>query len=184
MATKDLIRKKYFHKRKKNYFEIDKSFFNPLIKLLKKKIKDKTINLAIYFPSSYELNILKIIDIDFFKNVNLLLPVVDENKGLKFYKWKNKDVLNVNKFGILEPLKEKVITPNVALVPLLSFDKNNNRLGYGKGFYDRYLNKHNELKKNILTIGVAFFFQKHHNLPVNKKDFKLDYIITEKGIFK
>ena len=58
-----------------------------------------------------------------------------------------------------------------------------NRLGYGKGFYDKYLNKYIRRYKKILTIGVAFSFQKHHNLPVNKYDAKLDYILTEKRNF-
>ena len=68
------------------------------------------------------------------------------------------------------------------LVPILAFDKNKHRLGYGKGYYDRYLNKYLKLK-NILTVGVAFSFQRHHKLPINKKDVKLNYIITEKGVF-
>ena len=69
------------------------------------------------------------------------------------------------------------------IVPLLAFDKNKFRLGYGKGFYDKYLNKHLKSFKNILTVGVAFSFQKHHKLPINNKDVKLDYILTEKGIY-
>ena len=93
------------------------------------------------------------------------------------------DVLFVNKFGILEPAKAQSNVPNIILVPLLAFDKNKYRLGYGKGFYDRYLNKYLKRFKNILTVGVAFSFQKHHNLPVNQNDVKLDLIITEKGIF-
>jgi len=64
----------------------------------------------------------------------------------------------------------------------LAYDKQKNRLGYGKGFYDKYLNRYFNKHKNILTVGIAFSFQKHHNLPVNSKDFKLDFIITEKGI--
>jgi 5-formyltetrahydrofolate cyclo-ligase len=67
-------------------------------------------------------------------------------------------------------------------VPLLAFDKNKNRLGYGKGFYDRYLKKYLKKNKKILTVGIAFSFQEYKNLPVNKNDYKLDYIITEKGI--
>ena len=102
---------------------------------------------------------------------------------MDFYEWKKKDVLKVNKYGILEPLKSKPITPNIILVPLLAFDKFKNRLGYGKGFYDKYLRKHIQINKNIVTIGVAFSFQKYHKLPVNNKDVKLDYILTEKGIF-
>ena len=86
--------------------------------------------------------------------------------------------LNLNKFGVPEPTKSKKIVPNVALVPVLAFDKFKNRLGYGKGYYDKFLNE----QKKILSIGVAFSFQKYHKLPVNIRDHKLDFIITEKGI--
>ena len=102
---------------------------------------------------------------------------------MNFFSWKKNDVLFVNEFGILEPAKTKAKVPNVMLVPILAFDKNKYRLGYGKGFYDRYLNKYLKQFKNILTVGVAFSFQRHHNLPVNKNDVKLDFIITEKGIY-
>ena len=68
-------------------------------------------------------------------------------------------------------------------MPILVFDKKKYRLGYGKGFYDRYLIKNLKQSKNILTVGVAFSFQKHHKLPINKNDVKLDFIITEKGIY-
>ena len=70
------------------------------------------------------------------------------------------------------------------LIPLLAFDLQNNRLGYGKGFYDRYLGKFLKNRKNITTIGVAFSFQKYNKLPVSRLDIKLDYILTEKGLRK
>ena len=85
---------------------------------------------------------------------------------------------------MLEPYKSKNITPEIIFVPLLAFDSSKNRLGYGKGFYDRYLNKYLKRFKNILTVGVAFSFQKHHKLPKYQKDVKLDFIITEKGMYK
>jgi len=84
---------------------------------------------------------------------------------------------------MLEPFKSKQNIPDIMLVPLLVFDENKHRLGYGKGFYDRYLNRYLKRFKNILTIGVAFSFQKFHKLPVNNKDVKLNYILTEKGIY-
>ena len=92
--------------------------------------------------------------------------------------------LKINKFGILEPLKlSKHIIPDVMLVPLLAFDNRNNRLGYGKGYYDRYLCKYLRKHKNILTIGIAFSFQRYHKLPVSTNDIRLNYILTERGIF-
>ena len=68
------------------------------------------------------------------------------------------------------------------LVPLLAFDKKKNRVGYGKGYYDRYLSKYLKKNKNIITIGVAFSFQKYHKLPFSSFDVKLNYILTEKGL--
>jgi len=52
-------------------------------------------------------------------------------------------------------------------------------LGYGKGYYDKFLKKN----KNITTIGVAFSFQKYNKITTSKHDVKLNYILTEKGIF-
>ena len=101
---------------------------------------------------------------------------------MHFYKWKKNDVLNLNKFGVPEPTKLKKIIPNIVLVPVLAFDKFKNRLGYGKGFYDQFLNNYKRKNKKIITVGVAFSFQKHHKLPINTNDYKLDYIITERGI--
>ena len=94
------------------------------------------------------------------------------------------DVLKINQFGMLEPaILSNHIVPDIMLVPLLAYDNQNNRLGYGGGFYDRYLNKYLKTHNNILTIGIAFSFQKHHKIPVFNNDVKLNYILTEKGIF-
>ena len=103
---------------------------------------------------------------------------------MNFYKWNNKEILKINKFGMLEPFNQlHQIIPDIMLVPLLSYDKKKNRLGYGKGFYDRYLKKYLKKNNNILTIGIAFSFQKYHTLPTSNKDVNLNYILTEKGIF-
>ena len=101
----------------------------------------------------------------------------------RFFHGKKNDLLFVNKFGILEPKKTEAKVPDIILVPVLAYDENKYRLGYGKGFYDRYLNKYLKYYKNILTVGVAFSFQKHHKLPINQNDVKLDFIITEKGVY-
>ena len=66
---------------------------------------------------------------------------------------------------------------------VVAFDKNKHRLGYGGGFYDRYLHKLNK-KKNFLSIGIAFSFQEVKKIPINKFDYKLDLVITERSIIK
>ena len=101
---------------------------------------------------------------------------------MSFSPWKKNHVLLVNKFGILEPIKTTFKIPNIILVPILAFDRNKYRLGYGKGYYDRYLNKYLKKFSNILTVGVAFSFQKYHKLPIDNNDVKLNYILTEKGM--
>ena len=140
------------------------------------------MNIAIYFPHSYEVNILKILEVEYFKKFNFLLPIIKKNNSMKFYKWKKNDVLLINKYGIPEPVESKEIIPSLVLLPLLAYDKNKNRIGYGRGYYDKFLNKCLKKRKKLLSVGIAFSFQKHHNLPVDKKDFKLDHVLTEKGI--
>ena len=67
------------------------------------------------------------------------------------------------------------------MVPLVGFDKYKFRLGYGGGYYDRYIQKIKKIKK-VLTIGMAFSFQEVTKLPINEHDKKLDFIFTENYI--
>ena len=64
---------------------------------------------------------------------------------MDFFKWSSKEPLSINKYGIPEPVSDKVVYPDILLVPIVAFDKNFNRIGYGGGFYDRYIKK---IKKN------------------------------------
>ena len=184
MSKKKQLRQKFFLIRKKKYFEIKPSFFNPLNKIVKKNYKNKNINLSLYYPASYEVNVLKLFETDLVVKSKIFLPVLKGNNKMCFYEWKKNNVLKVNQYGMLEPaLISDHIVPDIILVPLLAYDNSNNRLGYGGGFYDRYINKYLKTNNNILTIGIAFSFQKHHKLPVSYNDVRLNYILTEKGIF-
>ena len=182
MDKKELIRKNFLKKRIKDYFQIDKNFFLPLIRFFKSKNKNKKLIISLYYPSNYEVNILNILDIEYFKKFWFLLPVIEANNFINFCRWKKNDILKVNKFGILEPVKSKIIIPDIVLVPLLAFDNSRNRLGYGKGYYDKYISKLMKMKKKTIFIGIGFSFQKFRKIPINKNDMKLDYILTEKGM--
>jgi len=98
---------------------------------------------------------------------------------MDFFEWSFDDPLHVGNMGIPEPHQIKKVYPDVILVPLVAYDKYNYRLGYGGGYYDRYIQKISKRKK-ILTIGLAFSFQKVNKLPINDNDKKLDFILTEK----
>jgi 5-formyltetrahydrofolate cyclo-ligase len=185
MQQKIAIRKKSLINRKKKYFNFSSHFFSPLIKLLKKQKKNTTNTISLYYPSNYEVNVLSFFQLIKKIKIKTLLPVIKPNNQMKFVEWQYLDPLRVNEYGMLEPcLLNKPLIPDFMLVPLLAFDNNNNRLGYGKGFYDKFLNKFLKNKKKIITIGVAFSFQKYNKLPVSNLDIKLNYILTEKGIKK
>ena len=102
---------------------------------------------------------------------------------MEFYKWYKNDPLLIKKYRIPEPDDTKKVFPGILFIPLVAFDKELNRLGYGGGFYDRYIQKISKIKK-VVKVGVAFSFQKLKTIPVNKHDKKLDIIITEKEIIK
>ena len=73
--------------------------------------------------------------------------------------------------------------PDVLIMPLVAFDNELNRLGYGGGYYDRYLARSLKEKK-IIKIGIAYSFQKLQKIPTNKYDIRLDYVFTEEKIYK
>ena len=111
------------------------------------------------------------------------LPVIKKNFQMDFYKWTFSDPLKVNKYGIPEPEFRNIVYPDILLIPLVGFDKNLNRLGYGGGYYDRLIEKLSK-KKNIIKIGLALSIQKIDKVPTNVYDKKLDYIVTNKYIVK
>ena len=91
------------------------------------------------------------------------------------------DDLKEGAFHILEPSTNEhmdVKDLDVIVVPLLMFDANHNRIGYGRGFYDRCLKK-----TNALAVGLAFDFQEVENTYPHSLDVPLNYIITQKGVF-
>ena len=83
--------------------------------------------------------------------------------------------MKINRYGIPEPLKSRLVYPDVLLVPTVAFDNRKFRLGYGGGYYDRYIEKIKKIKK-FLSIGLAFEFQKVKKLKVDKFDQKLNII--------
>ena len=98
---------------------------------------------------------------------------------MEFFHWSTKDPLLINQYGIPEPMSNRVKYPDILLVPLVAFDKMFNRIGYGGGFYDRYIKKIKKNKK-VVTIGIAYSFQKVKEIKTNKLDIKLDFVVTEK----
>jgi len=177
------LRNRSLLKRKKKYLTVKNFNFNLIFNLIRKHFNKKKIIIAGYYPSNYEVNILNFLEKASNKRFRIALPIIRSSSRMSFKSWVFKEPLYVNKFGILEPKNSiKEIIPDLIMVPLVAFDNRLNRIGYGKGYYDRSLRKISKIKKNAISLGIAYSFQKCKKIPINSHDFKLDYIFTEKGI--
>ena len=178
--SKKVIRKKLLKVRKKKFNNL--SIKNLSIELAIKKSNLKKIEtIGAYYPINFEVDCFQILKKIEKNGYKISLPVAEAEGIMDFFKWSFNDPLNIGNMGVPEPYKTKKIYPDLLIVPLVAFDKFKYRLGYGGGYYDRYIKKIKEIKK-IVTVGLAFSFQEVKNLPKNKYDKKLDFILTEKGI--
>lgn len=180
--SKNQIRKKILNLREKLYSENLSIKVEEVLKFIKKlNVKKKII--GCYYPVNYELNTIELIKKLIKNNYLVGLPVIKKNYHMDFYEYRTNDPLNVSRYGIPEPIKQKKLVPTILLIPMVAFDKNCNRLGYGGGFYDRtILNFKQNVEKKIFTVGLAFSCQKYSGkLPIDKNDKKIDSVLTEKG---
>ena len=178
---KSQTRKKILKKRDTFNAKNKKINFNKLLKLLNRKIKNRKIGL--YYPIGSEVSTIQLIENLRKKKFIISLPVIENNFKMSFYEWTKNSSLKINNFGIPEPIKKKKIIPSILIIPIVAFDVNLNRLGYGGGFYDRFINKMEKTKK-ILKIGLALSCQKINKVPTNKFDKKMNYIFTENKVYK
>tara|TARA_Y100000591_G_C21752067_1_gene655289 strand:- start:215 stop:763 length:549 start_codon:yes stop_codon:yes gene_type:complete len=182
-VDKSKLRSKILKIRKINSFKKLKINSNKIFYFLKKnRINFKS--LGGYYPHNYEIDDLEILNNFRKKGISISLPIIGKNNQMNFFEWLKNDPLKINKYGIPEPISlKKKIYPDIIFVPLVAYDSKLNRLGYGGGYYDRYLHKIKYIKK-ILKIGLAFSYQELNNIPTNIHDKKLDLLITEKEILK
>ena len=179
---KSKLRKKILKAREKFNTKNIHIDFNQIIKIIKKEKISKKI-VGGYYPVNFEVDDLELLK-KFEKNkFNISLPVIKKKFQMDFHPWSFSDPLKINIYGIPEPEIKNIVYPDILLVPLVAFDKNLNRLGYGGGYYDRLIAKISK-KKKIMKIGLALSVQKINEVPINKYDKRLDYIVTNKYILK
>ena len=181
-GDKSSLRKRLLFRRKKLFNNKLTFNFEKIIYLINKNYKFKKICVAGYYPINFEVNVLEFLTKLHKKGITIGLPLIKKNYGMMFKKWVPNQSLFLNKYGIPEPRNtNKTLMPDIILVPMVAYDQQLNRLGYGAGYYDRALKKLS-MHKKIVTIGIGFSFQKCMNIPVNKNDYALDYILNEKKI--
>jgi 5-formyltetrahydrofolate cyclo-ligase len=104
------------------------------------------------------------------------LPRVTREGGMQFHSLSQGNSLVKSSLGILEPSKDSaLVVPHLCIVPLLAFDEKKGRLGYGKGYYDRYFAKH----PHIIKIGWAYGCQTFDAIGAEEHDVPLDEVIYE-----
>lgn len=118
--------------------------------------------------------------------VELALPVVKEkNAPLIFRHWRPGEVLHKGSFGIAQPHENnRLVVPELILVPLLAFDTRGFRLGYGGGYYDRTISDLKAKNYQVKTLGIAYNNQKVDRIKDDATDMPLDAVATENGIEK
>jgi len=112
----------------------------------------------------------------------ILLPVI-QNDEMYFLPYQGKEFLQTGTLGITEPVAtedvKKEYTIDLAIIPGMAFDINLNRMGRGKGYYDRFLSETTAHK-----IGICFDFQLYQSIPCEPFDIRMDTIITDKQIIR
>ena len=184
MQSKKFLRK-FFIDRRNNYFDTysKKNNAHTHIKLILENIKPCVVGSYLPFRNEFSTNLLN----DGFAKLDfkLSLPCINKkDSSMIFRSYKsNKDLVS-NSYGIMEPSQDsEEAVPSIIIVPLVAFSLTGYRLGYGGGYYDRYIEKNLE-NKDFVTIGLGFSFQEYDNLPHEKHDQKLNWILTEKYLYK
>lgn len=149
----------------------------PIIGLLKqhsKVIKAKTILLYHSLPDEvYTHNLIEEL---IQQGKKILLPVVVSDTEMEVRAFHKETLMATSNYNISEPIGEKFTdypAIDVIVVPGMGFDEQNNRLGRGKGYYDRFLS----LVPNAYKIGICFDFQKFKTIPNTPLDFKVDEVL-------
>ncbi len=170
--NKNEVRKiyKYIRNNIKDRNIQNEIIFNKVISLEKVKKAD---TILIYVSFNNEVDTLNIIKY-FLGKKKVAVPKVNGNE-MNFYYIDSFNDLSKGSFNILEPITTNKVTNfdnSICIVPGLCFDKENYRLGYGKGYYDKFLSN-----KNIYTIGLSYKETIIKKLPIDKYDIKLDKVI-------
>jgi len=141
-------------------------------------------NIMIFMDMKTEVKITKLLELYPKKNFFISKITNSKNREMKINKY-NKNELILHKFGYYESSSndfydEEIL--DVVIVPALAFDSKKNRIGFGGGYYDTFLEKVRKKNNKVLFIGVCYDFQIIDNIPTEKHDVTLDFVVSESKI--
>lgn len=161
-----IVRKNIQNKEEQNSIILNKVIMN------KEVLKCSTLLIYVSFNDEVDtINIIKY----FLGKKKIAVPRI-ENNIMNFYYINSLNDLRKGYFNILEPttnLKVETFTNTTCIVPAICYDSNNYRVGYGKGFYDKFLSN-----KNIYTIGISYKETLINKIPIDKYDINLNEVIS------
>lgn len=136
---------------------------------------------SLYWPMRDEIDVRPLIGALAAAGARTALPVMAGPEApLVFRAWRMGEVLAPGAFGVQEPAGDApVVEPDIIVAPLLAFDADGNRLGYGGGYYDRTL-RNLRLRREIVAVGVGYDEQEFSSVPGHTGDEILDMIITDR----
>jgi 5-formyltetrahydrofolate cyclo-ligase len=141
-------------------------------------------NIMIFMDMKTEVKITKLLELYPKKNFFISKITNSKNREMKINKY-NKNELILHKFGYYESSSndfydEEIL--DVVIVPALAFDSKKNRIGFGGGYYDTFLEKVRKKNNKVLFIGVCYDFQIIDSVPTEKHDITLDFVVSESKI--
>lgn len=182
MYVKSELRK-HFRKLRKSILEKSEKDFSICKNVIKSDLFRNSKQILCYYPLDDEINTLSIIEAALECKKRTALPYcTDSNGNMDFYYINSLEDLKIGSYNIMEPdidICEKVTDFNnsLCIVPAFSFDRKGFRLGYGKGYYDRFLKKF-----TINSIGLCYNSFLSDSLPADDYDAAVDYIAAEDKI--
>lgn len=185
MIDKKTIREEMLSKRKKLTEEEVRQCSETIIqRLVESSFYKECRNLCIYQAFRNEVSCDTIMPLALSDGKRVYTPVTDlSNKMIRFYRITERTNWQQGAYGITEPVitsdEQPLQEPALILMPGLAFDRNRHRLGYGGGYYDRYLAEH----EGNITAALCYSFQiTEDELPYEEHDILPDYIVTEQEI--
>ncbi len=184
---KDFRKKIIKHRNNKNTDFISKNSQIITEKLLSMECIKNSNTIMLYLDFNNEVKTDQLITKLIYLRKTVAAPVTikDERKLIPFKVTDLKDGINIGAYGIREPKQDPYNKLNVKdidilIVPAVAYDKNCYRLGYGGGFYDRFIER---LRDDAITIGIAFDLQVFDSIPKENHDAQLNYVITENNMY-
>jgi len=183
--TKQALRKQYLQQRNGLTFP-EREKFTDLILIHFQRLTLpflQSVHTYLAAPSRSEVDTSAIIRFLEFQHQGLRIVVPKTGEPLEHFELTEDTELVLSSFGIPEPVSGKRVAPveiDLALVPLLAFDRRGYRVGYGKGHYDRFLP---HCRPDVITVGLSFFEAVDSIDDINEFDIPLKYCVTPNGVY-